>query len=584
MSLSNNRLTMRAILDDLYGDAGKHAFSRLLARLDRFRSESRRQFRRADELFNAQDIVVITYGDLLRNPDEPPLATLRQFFRDYLDDVVNTVHILPFYPYSSDDGFSVIDYTDVNPGMGSWEDIDQFQLDNRRVMFDAVINHISVQSDWFMAFKAGNPHYRDYFITVDPSTDLSEVVRPRALPLLTPFETIYGTEHVWTTFSADQVDLNYHNPATLLDVIDVLLAYIEHGADVIRLDAIAYLWKEVGTSCVHLPQTHAVIRLLRAILEDVAPSVLLITETNVPHDENVSYFGDGENEAHMVYNFSLPPLTAHALLTGSSRILSRWVAGLKTPSPQTVFFNFTASHDGVGIRPAAGILGADDLDLLLEHTRKGGGAVSSKTNSDGSTSPYELNITYFDLLNSNSPDNPLDLQVRRFLVSQAIMLELAGVPGIYMHSLLGSRNYTEGVQQTSHLRTINREKLDVRTVEQALNDPHSLRRAVFEGYRTLLEVRVQESAFHPTGSQSVLDAGQSAFALLRRSPDGAESILALNNIVAEPMTLSVPLPADLTASIEWTDLLSGALLAVSDGQLVVELAPYQNVWAKARMV
>ena len=579
-----NQERIKRLLGSLYGsEQVEQINAHLLQQLAEFQQSTKREFRRSDKLFSQKDVVVITYGDLLQQADEPPLVTLQKFFTRRLADVVNTVHILPFYPYSSDDGFSVIDYTSVNPALGTWGHIEQFRQHGIRLMFDAVINHVSAESDWFAAFKAREAPYRDYFISVDPSLDLTAVTRPRALPLLTPVETVNGTEYVWTTFSSDQIDLNYQNPSTLLDMIGVLLEYINHGASIIRLDAIAYLWKEIGSSCIHLPQTHAVIQLLRSVVDEVAPGVLLITETNVPHDENVSYFGDGENEAHMVYNFSLPPLAAHALLTGSSRFLSQWATGLETPSRQTAFFNFTASHDGIGVRPVTGLLDAESLDVLLRSAINGGGAVSSKTNSDGTTSPYELNVTYFDLVNSGRPDDTQDLQARRFLVSQAIMLELAGVPAIYLHSLLGSRNYAEGVQQTQHPRTINREKLDTQKVEQALDDMTTLRHAVFTGYRSLLEIRMQEKAFHPIGAQTVLDGGSSVFAVLRQSPDGTESLLALNNITSEQIAVEIDIPYTSQTIWSWVDLLTGVGYESAEGQFKASLAPYQTIWAKSRI-
>jgi len=582
MGESNSR-RIQEILLFLYGtETGEQTYQKLRKRLDRFHLPARQDIPRSDELFSEQDIVLITYGDLLQRQDEPPLVTLQKFITERLADVINVVHILPFYPYSSDDGFSVVDFTAVDPNLGTWEDIEHFQGDGFRLMFDAVINHVSSKSDWFTAFRSDDPVYRDYFITIDPSVDLSGVTRPRALPLLTPVETVNGTEHVWATFSADQIDLNFQNPATLLHIIDILLDYVTHGAKVIRLDAIAYLWKEIGTTCIHLPQTHAIIQLLRAAIEEVAPGVLLITETNVPHDENVSYFGDGSNEAHMVYNFSLPPLTAHAILTESTRTLSKWAASLETPSEQTVFFNFMASHDGIGVRPVADILNADELNVLLKQTVEAGGAVSSKTNSDGSISPYELNIAYFDLLNGNHSKDSQDVKVQRFLISQAIMLELAGIPGIYIHSLLGSRNYTKGVRATGQLRAINREKLAVQQVEQALDDGSSLRQAVFTGYRSLLEVRTRERAFHPTGSQMILDGGEHVFAVLRQSPNEAQHILALNNISYEQATVEVQIPGLLRDRHIWVDLLTKTEHKTSEGRLNVTLAPYQTIWAKAR--
>jgi sucrose phosphorylase len=349
------------------------------------------------------------------------------------------VHILPFFPYSSDDGFSIIDYTAVNPEWGTWADIRQLG-EHVRLMFDAVINHISCQSEWFQGFLRDDPQYAGFFIIVDGGADLSMVVRPRALPLLTPVETSTGKRFVWTTFSEDQIDLNFGNPEVLLRLVDVLLLYVEQGAEFIRLDAIAYLWKRLGTPCIHLEEAHRVVKLLRAVMDAVAPGVLLITETNVPHDENISYFGDGTDEAQMVYQFSLPPLTLHAFLTGNATYLTRWATTLQPFSSETTFFNFLASHDGIGVRPAEGILPPEEVQRLVDTTLAHGGFVSHKTDGDGAQSVYELNISYFDALSDPRDNEPLALQVDRFLAAQAIMLALQGVPGIYVHSLFGSRS------------------------------------------------------------------------------------------------------------------------------------------------
>ncbi len=411
--------------------------------------------------------ILITYGDQLHDADQPPLRTLAEFCDTHLRGVVDGIHLLPFYPYSSDDGFSVIDYKQVNPALGTWDDVARVGQ-HFHLMFDGVINHISAQSEWFKAFLRDDPKYRDYFIVVEGDPDLSQVVRPRALPLLTEFTTPSGVKKVWTTFSADQIDLNYANPDVLLDIIDVLLFYVAHGAELIRLDAIAYLWKEIGTSCLHLPQTHRVIQLLRAILDEVAPHVALITETNVPHQDNLSYFGDGHNEAQLVYNFALPPLTLHTFHTGDASALTQWAASLTLPSDETTFFNFLASHDGIGLNPARGILRDDEITALVDRVVAHGGRVSYKSNPDGSTTPYELNINYFDALSDPNSSEPLALQIDRFVAAHAIMLALSGVPGIYFHSLFGSRGWPEGVTITGQNRTINRQKFDRAEVEREL--------------------------------------------------------------------------------------------------------------------
>jgi glycosidase len=571
----------------LYGqEIGARYFEKLRRILDRFLRQNpglRGDDVAPGERLTEADAILITYGDQITAPGRPPLQTLAEFLDARLKGVLSGVHILPFFPYSSDDGFSVIDYAAVDPRLGTWEDVQPLRADFR-LMFDAVVNHISAQSAWFQAFLQDDPTYSDYFIVVEPGTDLSMVTRPRALPLLTPVQTPSGEKLVWTTFSTDQVDLNFANPEVLLAIVEVLLLYVEKGADLIRLDAIAYLWKTIGTSCIHLEQTHRVVQLMRAVLDAVAPHVLLITETNVPHEENVSYFGDGANEAQMVYQFSLAPLILDAFHSGDARHLLRWAEGLRTPAPTTTFFNFTASHDGIGVRPVEGILDAAAFQRLVDTAQAHGGYVSFKTDPDGAQSPYELNISYFDALSDPAAvgREGLEVQIRRFMASQAIMLSLAGVPGVYVHSLLGSRSHRAGVRETGRYRSINREKLRRAELEAALADPVSLRRQVFERYLHLLRTRTTQGAFHPNGPQQVLALNDALFALLRTSPDGQERLLCLHNVSDQDQSFQVNLGAlDVPHRGALGDLLTGARYPVDgEGRLALAVAPYQVLWLK----
>lgn len=489
----------------------------------------------ADASLSERDSILITYADQVRKSGQPHLQTLAEFCKTHLQGMVSGIHILPFFPSSSDDGFSVKDHRLVDPAFGDWPAVERLGQ-SFRLMVDGVINHASVQGTWFQSFLRDEAPYRSYFLTVEGEPDLSRVVRPRALPLLTEYPTASGPRRVWTTFSADQADLDYHNPEVLLEVIDILLMYAQHGAQFIRLDAIAYLWKEIGTSCIHLPQTHTVIQLLRAVLDDVAPHVHIITETNVPQADNLSYFGDGRNEAQLVYNFALPPLLLHTFRTGDASVLSHWADGLALPSEGNTWFNFLASHDGIGLNPARGILSPDEIQALVEQALAHGGLISYQHDVNGRESPYELNINYFDALSDPSGPEPPRMQVDRFMAAQAIMLSLRGVPGIYFHSLFGSRNWMAGVQATERNRSINRQKLDHADLERQLADPASLRAQVFRRYRQWLAKRGGSTAFHPHGKQKILEAGQGVFAVLRDSPDGAHHALCLQNVTSRVQT------------------------------------------------
>jgi glycosidase len=515
-----------------------------------------------------RDSLLITYGDQVQAADEKPLKTLNVFCKQYLNDIVSGIHILPFYPWTSDDGFSVVDYRQVDPKLGAWEDISSLQS-HFQLMFDGVINHISSQSEWFQGFLRDDPHYLDYFITVDGTPHLSQVVRPRTLPLLTIFNTPSGEKKVWTTFSADQIDINYKNPEVLLEILDILLMYVEYGATFIRLDAIAYMWKEIGTPCIHLPQTHRIIQFLHAAITEAAPHVHLITETNVPHVDNISYFGDGTNEAQLVYNFALPPLTLHTFHTGNAVALSNWAKTLSLPSDKTSFFNFLASHDGIGLNPARGILTNAEIDQLVHKTIEHGGLISYKNNADGSQSPYEMNINYFDALSNPNGNETLELQVDRFIAAQAIMLSLIGMPGVYFHSLFGSRGWPEGAKLSGHHRAINREKCRMDRLVSELEDSNSLRARVFSRYAQLLRARNRHAAFHPHGSQNILDVHSSVFAVERISPDRKSRALCLHNVSAEQVAFVVNFGTG-------TDLFTGQAFEATS----IILEPYQVLWIK----
>lgn len=510
-----------------------------------------------------KDRIMITYGDGIQQKGSPPLAVMKSFADRYLTKCISAVHLLPCFPYSSDDGFSVIDYYQIDPELGHWEDIDQL-AEHFDLMFDAVVNHISKKSEWFQQFLAGNPEYSEYFIESDPELDHSMVVRPRALPLHHPFEKEGKQVYIWTTFSEDQVDLNYANYRVFLQVLDVLLFYVSRGSKYIRLDAIAFLWKESGTPCIHLEQTHLIIQAYRKVMEELAPGAVIITETNVPHRENISYFGNGSNEAHMVYNFTLPPLLAYSIHRQEVDVLTDWAKGLELPGDKVCFFNFTASHDGIGVRPLQGIIPQNDIAELGELALQHGGFVSYKTNEDGSQSPYELNCNYMDLI--TDPLWSEDLRIQRFLLTQSVMLSMPGVPGIYYHSLLGSVNDKDAAIESGINRRINRKKLELNSLQKSLNREGSMRKRIFNRYSLMLEVRGNETLFNPYG-KAEYRAEEAVFIISRQK---GESILhAIHNFSDREVNLT-------TLNGSFKDVLTGEDWVTK--QKIV--APYGFAWLK----
>jgi glycosidase len=535
-----------------------------------------RQFgktRPTESLWSQEDVILITYADQVRGEAVTPLAALDRFLLDHsLQSMISCVHLLPFCPYTSDDGFSVVDYLAVDPDSGDWDDIAKLGK-SFDLMFDLVLNHVSQKHRWFQGYLQDDPEFADFFIDQDPAADLSQVVRPRSLPLLTEFDSASGTKHVWTTFSADQVDLNYGNPRVMLNMLQTLVEYARRGARIIRLDAIAYLWKQPGTSCIHLPQTHAAVRLMRHVLDRTLAGTLVLTETNVPHRENISYFGSGSDEAHMVYQFSLPPLMLDAIHSGDTSVLRDWIGTLQPATRQTTFFNFTASHDGIGLRPLEGIVPENRVSELAEIVRRHGGRVNTRRNADGSDSPYELNITYLDAVADRNTTSPQE-HSRRFLATQAIMLSMQGVPAVYFHSLVGSGNDQEGVRQSGQNRRINRHKYGRGELEAAFSDAHSLQRRVFDGYCRLLEVRRAQRAFHPAATQTVLDLpGDGLLGFVRDAGDG-HRLAVLANLSDRPRMIDA---SSVDAELR-NDQLASEQCAADEP---IEMRPFQVRWLTA---
>ncbi|KAA3595879.1 MAG: sugar phosphorylase [Candidatus Scalindua sp. AMX11] len=536
-----------------------------------------------EERFTENDIILITYGDLLRGEGHSPLASLATFLENapHLRGIVNTLHILPFFPYSSDRGFSITDFRSVDATLGSWMDIEEigksFQL-----MFDGVLNHASSKSYAFQEMLNGNPAYKDIAITFKSQDDLTPehrklIIRPRTSDILTEFQSINGPLHVWTTFSPDQIDLNYKNPKVLLWAIDTLLLYVRRGADIIRLDAVTYLWAEPGTSSVHLEQTHEIVKLFRDVLNIVAPGVALITETNVPHQDNVSYFGNGYDEAQMIYNFALPPLVLHTFYRENSDAISQWAKDLEFVSKATTFFNILDTHDGIGLLGVRNILPRKEIDFMVQRAKDHGALISYRTGEDGNDEPYEINTTWFSALNKGMEED-IEFQVKRFVASRSLALTLKGVPGIYFHGLIGTLNNHSIVKSTGSKREINREVIDEKEVRKILLDPQSRLTHIRNQLGNILRIRVQYKAFHPNGDQHVLTLSSDTFTVLRVSPDGKQHIVSITNVTNRSCRIEIPQSGLMVGATRWYDLVSKREWSSVNKNLEILMEPYDIIW------
>lgn len=526
--------------------------------------------------WNESDAILITYGNSIHQDGEVPLRTLRDFVNSHLNDIVSSIHILPFFPFSSDDGFSVINYLQVNEALGEWEDIEAI-AGEYRLMSDLVINHCSSRSEWFEQFKRNEAPGNRYFIEVNPATDLSEVIRPRTNPLLREVETLTGSRYVWCTFSHDQVDLDFSNPEVLLEMVRIIAFYLDRGVQIFRFDAIAFLWKSIGTSCLNLLETHEIVRLLRTLIEHRDPNALIITETNIPNRENLAYFGNA-NEAHIIYNFALPPLLLHAMVTGNNQYLNNWLMSMPPAQDGTTYLNFIASHDGIGLRPVEGMLSDEETRELIEAMERAGGHVSWRNLNDTEVRPYEINISLFDALAGKAGTlrgGPDEWQIARFLCAHTIMAALEGIPAFYIHSLLATEGDHDKVALSGNNRAINRHVWDQSEIAALLKDPESSNARILAGIRRIMAIRKRQPAFHPNATQYTLHLGEGLFAFWRQSRRREQSIFCVHNITDQD--LSFPLGGlNLVETQDWKDLFTGE--HYQDFRETVELAPYQCLW------
>lgn len=534
---------LRRVLQELYGING---CERILQALS-FEPICRHAER---GLWDETSMALITYGDSIREEGHLPLVSLTSFLQRELGGSLKWVHLLPFFPYTSDDGFSVSDYETVRPDLGTWQDIERLN-DSFQLIFDAVINHTSVAHPWFHAWMAGDPAYSSFYLSLPKETDVSAVLRPRVHPLLTRFESSKGEQWVWTTFSEDQVDLDFSSPDVFVALAKLLRYYVEKGASGIRLDAIGHGWKDPKRSSLNLPEVHRWLVAMRLYLDLIESDVILLSETNVPQEENLLYFGKTEAEAHLIYNFALSGLVAHGFLRETASELGPYLQSLKVPRKDTAYFHVLATHDGIGVRPLIGILPEEEIQALADSALERGGSVNYKTNSDGSKSPYELNVTYYSML--KAPDEPEIWTAAKFRSAHMILLSLAGIPGLYYHSLFASENQLDERERTGMNRSINR-----KAIELPLSDRQE--KALRE-MRQLLEMRMRQPAFHPSGNQRIA-YDEHLLSIHRSSPDGKNQVTCVINMTHSDQSI----PENLFGEDLWS------------GEIVKSLKPFEGRW------
>ena len=579
----------RARLIKLYGEtAGVRTYEQLVELISRWRKPIAASLYKDNDGpeygFTEKDTVLIAYGDHLQRDDEAPLKTLGDWCAKYLKGILSTVHVLPFHPSTSYEGYAITDYRAVDDKMGSWQDLEELN-ENFHLMMDLVLNHCSSEHPWFQQFLSDEEPGRRYFTTMEePETPwLKAVYRARNLPLLHPFETAAGTKHVWTTYSPDLIDMNWAEPDVFLEFMEIVFDSVARGARIIRLDAFVYLWKKAGTNCINQEENHEFVRLFQDVLQmanahrvKILPSI-----TNVTQEANYAYFGKDEEarKADLIYHLPLSALLLYSLYKGDATVIRQWLSKLPKAPPNRAYLNLAASHDGIGLTWLKDLIPQESIDELIEEAVKHGALLSSRKKTvNDDDKPWELNATYFSACSSDEPGNESE-HIARFLATQNVVLALRGVPALYLSLFLAGRNDYERAKQWKDNRAINRGRFSIDEWEKKAEQEESVEAQVISALTNMLKVRTHCSAFHPDGDQTIVDTGvDEVLAILRKPTETKEgsAVLCLTNFSGLPVSILKSSFGNYFQNDEIAvDMLTDVQLAEGAD---IKLLPYQVLW------
>ncbi len=560
--------SLKQKIEYLYPEKADETYEELNELIKNYKNKHVEKSKNNDPIFNEKDVMLICYADHVQKNGAKPLQTMRLFLRRYAKGIINRIHFLPFYDHSEfDDGFSVKNYNEVHRDYGDWNDIKKIAKDFT-FMFDLVLNHASIQGDIATKQLAGDKNYKDFFLILDKKIDTAKIFRPRTHPLFTPVDTSSGEKYAWTTFSEDQIDWNFKNPKVLLEMIKTLLLYFENGAQAIRLDAVAYIWKKLGTACFDLEECHIVVQIFRDVFRECEPRAWAIAETVLPHEKNIEYLGNGQNESHFVYNFALETLLLHTFLEADTSVANEFFDRITNDfGDETSILNLSVSHDGVHVIPAKGVLDNKQMMAIAKDCEKKGAKVLYRTveGGEGKTEPYELNISYPSAIEG----------IKKYLASQAIQLALKGVPLIYLNNLIGAENWSEGVKKLGFSRAINRQKFNYKTLAKILGDKNTRQSKIYSGYVKLLKARIREPLFSPLANQNILKIDKRVLAIHRSSRN--KNLIALTNVSDNIIELSSIKIKSILNKNEALNIINNSKINIKNK---IHLHPYEVMWLK----
>lgn len=527
---------------------------------------------------------------------------------------VNLIHIMPILQCpvgKSDGGYAVSDYRQVDSRVGNLSDLDKLvkELRKRHILLtlDVVVNHTSNEHEWAAKARAGEKKYQDYYYMFDDREipDMYEQTMPQVFPETSPGNFTWDEQAqkwVMTVFNDYQWDLNYTNPSVFIEMMDIVLFIANNGADVVRLDAVAFLWKRIGSTCQNEREAHLLLQLMKDCCQVVAPGVLFIAEAIVAPVEVIKYFGEdaiNAKECEIAYNATFMALMWDAVATKNARLLSQGIKSLPDKLERATWLNYVRCHDDIG-------LGFDDEDIrrvgyepgshrqfLIDYytgnfpysNARGFPFGQNHHTGDTRISGSLASLAGLEYALEQNDETLIDEAVKHILLLHSLIMSFGGIPLLYYGDELGTlNNYTfqQDTDKQGDTRWAHRPHIDWEAAERR-HQPGSIEYRIFNGLKKMIAVRREIPAFADFNNRELIPVDNphlfifSRFNLTRTSG----GVLVVANFDAEPQSLDIsPGMASVLTYGTIKDLYSGDSLEIHDNRLTIP--PYHFYWLTAQ--
>lgn len=527
----------------------------------------------------------------------------------YLEELgVNLVHLMPILKCPedhNDGGYAVSDYREINPAIGTMKDVNELAADFRKkdmyLMMDLVLNHTSDEHEWAIKARQGDPKYQDYYYFYSDRhiPDQFEESLPQVFPDMAPGNFTHIPEldkWVMTVFNNFQWDLNYTNPRVFIEMLDVILYLGNQGIDILRLDALAFMWKKIGTTSQNLDEAHRIIKALKACSRITAPGVLFLAEAIVTPPEIIKYFGEVDttsNECDIAYNATLMTLLWDSMATKNNRLLWTSLHNVPRKPRGTTWLNYIRCHDDIGLgyedhhAEWAGYNPSDHRRFLVEFLTgniewsfaRGKKFMENKHNGDARISGSLASLAGLEKALEQGDSVAVHLAIKRILLLHSVMLSFGGIPLFYAGDELAYLNdysFENDPKKRYDNRWMHRPKMDWEKAKLR-KKKGTIEQQVFSALKNMVTLRKQIPEFADTDNCHLVDCHNQHLLAYVRTFEAHKTFVVCNlNDHPESLSLDMMFYMGFDMKNKIFDQYSGEKVVFENYQFI--LKPYQFVW------